>query len=77
MESTVIAILLASVAVFYKAPFVISLISVAKILQRRWRHIVFVILSLILITAQTHTRPLSNQTASSAGEISPATCRKS
>jgi hypothetical protein len=77
MDSTVIAILLASVAVFYKAPFVISLVSVAKILQRRWRHIVFVILALALITAQTHSRPFSNQTASSSDGIPPATCRKS
>jgi len=76
MESTVIAIMLASVAVFWKAPFVISLIPVAKILQRRWRHIVFVILSLALITAQTHSRPFINQAASSSDETSPATCRK-
>jgi len=77
MESTVIAIMLASVAVFWKAPFAVSLIPAAKTSLRRWRHVLFVILSLALISAQTHTKPSSNRTASSSDEASPATCRKS
>lgn len=61
MESTVIAIMLASVAVFWKAPFAVYLIPAVKTLQQRWRQIVFVILLLALIMAKTHADPLAFQ----------------
>jgi len=77
MESTVIAIMLASVAVFWKAPFVVSLIPVAKTLQPRWRQIVFVILLLAVITAQTHTGPLTIPAARCMGETYATACHES
>jgi len=77
MESTVIAIMLASVAVFWKAPFAVCLIPAAKTLQHRWRQIIFIILLLALITSQTHTAPLAAQAARCRGETYAAACQES
>lgn len=74
MESTVIAIMLASVVVFWNAPFAAYLIPVNRTLQRHWRHILFVILLLLLITSQTHTSPATIPTARCKGQAYATAC---
>ncbi len=74
MESTVIAIMLASAVVFWNAPFAAYLIPINRTLQRHWRHILFVILLLLLITSQTHTSPSAIPTARCKGQAYTAAC---
>jgi hypothetical protein len=66
MASTFIAILLASVVIFWHAPFFPSLVPPAKALLRRWRAVVWVILLLALITTQSHTSPAASFSAKKA-----------
>jgi len=60
MVSTVVVIALASVVIFWHAPFSSNLIFIMRMLHRRWREVVLVILLLALITTQTHTSPSVN-----------------
>jgi hypothetical protein len=53
MISTIIVILLAAVAIFWKAPFPMA--PIYGLVRRRWRWILFILLLISLFTAQTHT----------------------
>jgi hypothetical protein len=74
MESTIIVILLASAVVLWKAPFSFYLLALMRTLYRRWRVVIFVILLLALIAAQTHTNSATTPTTGFSGETK---CRKS
>lgn len=74
MASTIIAIMLASAVVFWNAPFAAYLVPVNRALQRHWRHILFVILLLLLITSQTHTSPSTIPTARCKGQAYVTAC---
>jgi hypothetical protein len=78
MDSTVIAILLAGMVIFWKAPFSFSFIPIKRTLSRCKRRVVLVILLLGLISTQTHTSPSSSQTAARlSDEKSVRPCHKS
>lgn len=77
MESTIIAIMLASAVVFWNAPFAVYAIPINKVLRRHWRHILFVILLLLLITSQTHTSPSAIPTARCKGQAYATACHAS
>ncbi|MDZ7303912.1 MAG: hypothetical protein ONB44_17440 [candidate division KSB1 bacterium] len=52
MGSTVIAILLAAVVIFWRAPF--SLMTMLRVLHCRWHWVLFVLLLIALFATQTH-----------------------
>ena len=76
MESTVIAIMLASAVVFWNAPFAAYLIPAGKILQRYSRRILFVILLLLLAASETHTSSLVIPASRCPSETYAAACHE-
>lgn len=76
MESTVIAIMLASAVVFWNAPFATCLIPVNQTLRRHWRHILFVVVLLLLIASETHTGSLAIPATRGTAETYAAACRQ-
>ncbi|GEM_PF-3987147 len=75
MDSTIIAILLASAVIFWKAPFSSSFIPLVHMLHRRWRQAILVILLLAVTAVPTHIDSAASQTETFAGEKPLGTCR--